>query len=45
VKTAAAALPAQYRSAVEAWRAAHPRGRRAPAKPAARSPAKPPRKR
>ena len=43
VKTEAAALPAQYRSAVEAWEAAHPKGRgRAPAKPAARSTAKPP---
>lgn len=43
VKTEAAALPAQYRTAVETWEAAHPKGRgRAPAKPAARSTAKPP---
>lgn len=42
VKTEAAALPAQYRSAVEAWRAANPKGRpRPPAKPA-KPPAKPP---
>ena len=45
VKTEAAALPAQYLNAVEAWRAANPKGRRAPAKPAkgpARPAAKPP---
>jgi hypothetical protein len=42
VKTEAAALPAQYRTAVEAWQAAHPKGRgRAPAKPAARATARP----
>jgi hypothetical protein len=41
VKTEAAALPAQYRNAVEAWRAANPKGRRAPAKPAAKGPARP----
>jgi hypothetical protein len=42
VKTEAAALPAQYRSAVEAWQAAHPKGRgRAPAKAAAKRPARP----
>jgi hypothetical protein len=41
VKTEAAALPAQYRTAVEAWQAAHPKGRgRTPAKPAARPPAR-----
>jgi hypothetical protein len=43
VKTEATALPRQYRSAVEAWQAAHPKGRvRVPAKPAAKSAAKPP---
>ena len=43
VKTEAAALAGQYRAAVEAWEAAHPKGRgRAPAKPAAKATAKPP---
>jgi hypothetical protein len=42
LKTEATALPAAYRGAVEAWQAAHPRGRRAPAKPAAKAAAKPP---
>ena len=46
VKTAATALPALYRGVVEAWQAAHPKGRArapvkaAPAKPAARPPAR-----
>jgi hypothetical protein len=39
VKTEAAALPAEYRTALEAWQAANPRGRgRAAAKPAAKAP-------
>ncbi len=41
VKTEALALPGQYRRVVEAWQAAHPKGRgRAPAKPAAKAPAR-----
>jgi hypothetical protein len=37
VKTEAAALPAAYRAAVDAWQEAHPKGRtRVPAKPATR---------
>lgn len=40
VKTEAAALPAQYRTAVEAWQAASKGRGRTPAKPPARSPAR-----
>ena len=42
LKTEATALPAAYRGAVDAWQAAHPRGRRAPARPAAKASARPP---
>jgi len=41
IKAEAAALPAAYRGAVDAWQAAHPKGRaRVPAKPAAKSSAR-----
>jgi hypothetical protein len=43
LKTEATALPAAYRGAVDAWQAAHPKGRgRAAGKAAAKAPAKPP---
>ena len=46
IKAEANALPALYRGAVEAWQAAHPKGRaRGPARPPAKpAPAKPPAK-
>jgi hypothetical protein len=41
VRTEAAALPAAYRGAVDAWQTAHPKGRaRVPAKAAAKPPAR-----
>ena len=46
IKAEAASLPGLYRSAVDAWQAAHPKGRvRPPAKPAAKPAKAPARKR
>jgi hypothetical protein len=41
IKTEAVALPAAYRGAVDAWRAAQPKGRARPARPASKGAAKP----